>query len=299
MTIRLCHSEGAFCDWRIFPFSKTLKFLAERKDSLSKQKRLFCRNDNTSLSFWRSFLRLKNLSFFENIKVPCWKKKIAHRRKNGFSVGRTKIFLTEEKQLLFRNDNTSLSFWRSFLRLKNLSFFENIQIPRQSKNSFSVGMTICICPFEEAFCNWRIFPSSKTYRFLVKAKTAFLSEWQKDSSSKKKRLLCRNDKKIPHRRKNSFSFEMTTRICPFEGAFCDWRIFPVQRQLNSIVQKLPLWINVIFDYFHLGHIFYLACRNQAKAPLVSSFQLALLSIYESRAILEICNVMLNACKTWI
>jgi hypothetical protein len=62
---------------------------------------------------------------------------------------------------------------------------ENIQIPRQSKKSFSVGMTIRLCHSEGAFCDWRIFPFSKTLkflaerkRFLVKAKTAFLSEWQ-------------------------------------------------------------------------------------------------------------------------
>jgi hypothetical protein len=135
MTICLCHSEGAFRDWRIILYRK-------HTDSSSKQKKLFCRNDNTSLSFWRSFLRLKNLSFFENIKVPCWKKKI----------------------------------------------------PRQSKNSFSVGMTIRLCLFEGAFCDWRIFPFSKTLKFLAE---------RKDSSSKKKRLLCRKDKNIPNRRKRA------------------------------------------------------------------------------------------------
>ena len=59
MTIRHCHSEGAFRDWRNF----------------------LCRNDKTPLSFWRSFSRLKNLCLSEwqkespSIKktwIPTW-----------------------------------------------------------------------------------------------------------------------------------------------------------------------------------------------------------------------------------
>jgi hypothetical protein len=111
MTKRCCHSEGAFRNWRIFSFWK-------HTDSSSKQKQLFvgatkrlCHSEG-AFRDWRIIL---------------------YRKHTDSS--------SKQKKLFCRNDNMSLSFWRSFSRLKNHSL-------------------------------------SKTYRFLVKAKKAFLSEWQ-------------------------------------------------------------------------------------------------------------------------
>jgi len=119
MTIAHCHSERAFRDWRNF----------------------LCRNDNTPLSFWKSFSRLKNLCLSE------WQKDSS----------------SKQKKLLCRNDNTPLSFWKSFSRLKKLSLSEwqyatvILKELFATEETFSVGMTKRHCHSEGAFRDWRIF----------------------------------------------------------------------------------------------------------------------------------------------
>jgi len=166
MTIGHCHSERALRDWRIF---------ACRSDNEipRRSKKLLCRNDNRPLSFWRSFLATEESFLCRNDnEIPRRSKKTSLSEWQRDSSSKQKQLLCRNdkkiprrsKKLLCRNDNRPLSFWRSFLATEESFLCRNYEeIPRRSKNSFSVGLT---------------------KKFFVEAKTASLSEWQVDSSSK-------------------------------------------------------------------------------------------------------------------
>jgi len=130
------------------------------------------RNDNSTLSFWRSL--------FGDWRIhPCRNKKDSSSKRKA-SLSEWQCDSSSKQKLLCRNDNSTRCHSKgAFWRLKNLFMIKTMRFLVEAKN-FSVGMTIQPdVILKELFSDWRIYSWLKQWDFSSKRK-ASLSEWQDD-----------------------------------------------------------------------------------------------------------------------
>jgi hypothetical protein len=141
----------------------------------------------------------------------------------------------KQKGLLCRNDKTPLSFWRSFSRLKNLFLSKAHRFLVEAK-SFSVGMTFrfllssewqnATVILKELFATEESVPFEKL-QIPRQGKTASLSEWHWDCSSKQKNFS------VGMTLRFLLSSEWQNATVILKEPFRDWRIYPCQKTKDS------------------------------------------------------------------